>query len=48
LAGAGPEKKSSWKGRGERSVLGLIDIIESVPAQAEAVVALDIKARIAI
>jgi hypothetical protein len=50
LAGSQPELKPSWKGRGERSVPGVIEAVESVLADGEAVVVLvdDNKARIAI
>jgi hypothetical protein len=50
LAGSKPELKPSWTGRGERSVLGVIEAVESVLADGEAVVVLvdDNKARIAI
>ena len=50
LAGSKPELKPSWKGRGERSVLGVLEAVESVLADGEAVVVLvdDNKARIAI
>jgi hypothetical protein len=50
LAGSKPELKPSWKGRGERSVLQVLEVVESVLADGEAVVVLvdDNKARIAI
>jgi hypothetical protein len=50
LAGSKPELKPSWKGRGERSVLQVLEAVESVLADGEAVVVLvdDNKARIAI
>lgn len=50
LAGAKAELKPSWKGRGERSVLQVLEVVESVLADGEAVVVLvdDNKARIAI
>ena len=50
LAGSKPELKPSWKGRGERSVPGVIEAVESLLADGEAVVVLvdDNKARIAI
>jgi hypothetical protein len=50
LAGSKPELKPSWKGRGERSVLGVLEAVESVLADGDAVVVLvdDNKARIAI
>jgi hypothetical protein len=50
LAGSKPELKPSWKGRGERSVLQVLEVVESVLKDGEAVVVLvdDNKARIAI
>jgi hypothetical protein len=50
LAGSKPELKPSWKGRGERSVLQVLEVVESVLKDGEAVVVLvdDDKARIAI
>lgn len=50
LAGAKPELKPAWKGRGERSVLQVLEVVESVLADGEAAVVLvdDNKARIAI
>jgi hypothetical protein len=50
LAGSKPELKPSWKGKGERSVLQVLEAVESVLADGEAVVVLvdDNKARIAI
>jgi len=50
LAGSKPELKPSWKGRGERSVLEVLDVVETVLADGEAAVVLvdDNKARIAI
>jgi hypothetical protein len=50
LAGSKPELKPSWKGRGERSVPGVLEAVESLLADGEAVVVLvdDNKARIAI
>ena len=50
LAGSKAELKPSWKGRGERSVLQVLEVVESVLADGEAVVVLvdDNKARIAI
>jgi hypothetical protein len=50
LASSKPELKPSWKGRGERSVLQVLEVVESVLADGEAVVVLvdDNKARIAI
>jgi hypothetical protein len=50
LASAKPELKPSWKGRGERSVLQVLEVVESVLADGEAAVVLvdDNKARIAI
>jgi hypothetical protein len=50
LAGSKPELKPSWKGRGERSVLQVLDVVESVLADGEAAVVLvdDNKARVAI
>jgi hypothetical protein len=49
-AGSRPELKPSWKGRGERSVLQILEVVESVLKDGEAVVVLvdDNKARIAI
>lgn len=50
LAGSKPELKPSWKGRGERSVLQVLEVVESMLEDGEAVVVLvdDNKARIAI
>jgi hypothetical protein len=50
LAGSQPELKPSWKGRGERSVPGVLEAVESLLADGEAVVVLvdDNKPRIAI
>jgi len=50
LAGSKAELKPSWKGRGERSVLQVLEVVESVLADGEAAVVLvdDNKARIAI
>jgi hypothetical protein len=50
LAGSKPPLKPSWKGRGERSVLQVLEVVESVLEDGEAVVVLvdDNKARIAI
>jgi hypothetical protein len=50
LAGSKPELKPSWTGRGERSVLQVLEVVESVLEDGEAVVVLvdDNKARIAI
>jgi hypothetical protein len=50
LAGSKPELKPSWKGRGERSVLQVLEVVESVLEDGGAVVVLvdDNKARIAI
>jgi hypothetical protein len=50
LAGSKPELKPSWKGRGEKSVLQVLDVVETVLADGEAAVVLvdDNKARIAI
>jgi hypothetical protein len=50
LAGSKPELKPSWRGRGERSVLQILEVVESVLKDGEAVVVLvdDNKARAAI
>ena len=50
LAGSKAELKPSWKSRGERSVMQVLEVVESVLADGEAVVVLvdDNKARIAI
>lgn len=50
LAGSKPELKPSWKGRGEKSVLQVLDVVETVLEDGEAAVVLvdDNKARIAI
>ena len=50
LAGSKPELKPSWKGRGEKSVFQVLDVVETVLADGEAAVVLvdDNKARIAI
>jgi hypothetical protein len=50
LAGSMPELKPSWKGRGEKSVLQVLDVVERVLEDGEAAVVLvdDNKARIAI
>jgi hypothetical protein len=50
LAGSKPELKPSGKGRGEKSVLQVLDVVETVLADGEAAVVLvdDNKARIAI
>jgi hypothetical protein len=50
LAGSKPQLKPSWKGRGERSVLQVLEVVEGVLQDGEAVVVLvdDNKARIAI
>jgi hypothetical protein len=50
LAGSKPELKPSWKGRGERSILQVLEVVESVLKDGEVVVVLvdDNKARIAI
>lgn len=50
LAGSKPELKPSWKGRGERSILQVLEAVESVLADGDALVVLvdDNKARIAI
>lgn len=50
LAGAKPELKPSWKGRGERSILQVLEVVESILQDGEAAVVLvdDNKARIAI
>jgi hypothetical protein len=50
LAGSKPELKPSGKGRGEKSVLQVLNVVETVLADGEAVVVLvdDNKARIAI
>jgi hypothetical protein len=50
LAGSKPELKPSWKSRGERSVLQVLEVVESVMKNGEAVVVIvdDNKARIAI
>jgi hypothetical protein len=50
LAGSRPELKPSGKGRGEKSVLQVLDVVETVLADGEAAVVLvdDSKARIAI
>ena len=50
LAGSKAELKPSWKSRGERSVMQVLEVVKSVLADGEAVVVLvdDNKARIAI
>jgi len=50
LGGSRPELKPSWKGRGERSVLQVLDVVETVLEDGEAAIVLvdDNKARIAI
>jgi hypothetical protein len=50
LAGARPELKPSWKGRGERSVLQVLEVVAAILEDGEAAVVLvdDNKARIAI
>jgi hypothetical protein len=50
LAGSKPELKPSWKGRGERSVLQVLEVVESMLKDGDAVVVLvdDNKARVAI
>jgi len=50
LAGSRPELKPSWKGRGEKSVLEVLDVVETVVKDGEAAIVLvdDNKARIAI
>ncbi|WP_076861775.1 hypothetical protein [Bradyrhizobium mercantei] len=50
LAGSKPELKPSWKGRGEKSILQVLDVVETLLADGEAAVVLidDNKARIAI
>jgi hypothetical protein len=50
LAGSKPQLKPSWKGRGERSVLQVLEVVEGMLEDCEAVVVLvdDNKARIAI
>jgi hypothetical protein len=49
LAGAPKELKPSWKGRGERSILQVLDGVEKLVAEGEAVIAIvdDRKARAA-
>jgi hypothetical protein len=50
LAGSKPELKPSWRGRGERSVLQVLEVVEAILEDGEAAVVLvdDTKARVAI